>query len=163
MKVEATSEAKKDMAKIFGYRFDEDSYFPWWEENILWPIEKRWRDIVSVPKRIKWFWQRGTRGFSDRDSWDVHSWLAEIIPGAIARMREYDNSYPSIFIKKGKTHDQAKGDWHNVLKEIEDGFKAWQEIDGIGHDLPTDENIQRRKKFDRGMKLLHKYFDCLWD
>ena len=32
-----------------------------------------------LPREVKWFWQRGKRGYSDRDVWNMDDWFLDII------------------------------------------------------------------------------------
>lgn len=35
--------------------------------------------VIDFPAEIKYFWQRGRRGYSDRDVWDFDNYLANVI------------------------------------------------------------------------------------
>ena len=35
--------------------------------------------LSFIPKEIKWFFQRGFRGYSDRDVWNIDEWFLNII------------------------------------------------------------------------------------
>lgn len=46
-----------------------------------------WRDVKS-------FWQRGHRGWADRDVWDFRHYLCEVIPAAIDHLRQTKHGIP---------------------------------------------------------------------
>ena len=41
----------------------------------MWKIYRFFDFLRDIPKEIEWFFQRGIRGYSDRDVWDVSNWF----------------------------------------------------------------------------------------
>ena len=161
MKIEATPEAKKQMAKLMGYRLDETSRYPWWEENILWPVERVWNRITGVREDIEAFWQRGTRGYADRDCWGINWYISSWLPAALRTMinkkKGGGNGYPGW----GAANTLQK--WHQIVEAIAAGFEADYKL----HDGMIDRTSKRGKilveKRNKGMKLFIKWYDHLWD
>lgn len=127
----------------------------WFEENILWRIER----IIDIPKdfyrEIKYFIQRGRKGYCDRDLWGIDEWLSDILPKAIREFKKHNYGYPGY--GEAKTPKQ----WNKILSEIANGFEAWNKIDK----LPLKSKRYRKylAQFNKGMKLFHKWYGGLWD
>ena len=100
---------------------------------------------------LKYFLQRGRYGFSERDTWNLYSYLLYWLPKSIADLRHMAHGHP-----QGLTPER----WNFILKEIEDGFRAGQHMSEC--EMETDYEGEK-KKFDRGMKLFHRWFFALWD
>ena len=48
---------------------------------------KIYNTIEDFFLEIKWFIQRGQRGWSDRDSWSIDWWLSEIMPSILIKLK----------------------------------------------------------------------------
>ena len=124
-------------------------------------------------KEIKWFIQRGKRGWSDRDIWSFDNYLCEIIPPAVRELKN-GSGCPSGFYDEKNINNECQK-WYDILEEIAQGFEASQEITelhfnwkenkthGYVHEYDKEKNLQLTKKYNRGMDLLKKYFLSLWD
>ena len=111
----------------------------------------RW--IRNIPREMKWFFQRGLRGWSDYDVWDLDSYLNDWVPKAVKHLKSISHSHPVNLTPE---------EWDKILMKIAEGFEAnqkWKELDF--------KNITEAKKleatFKRGMKLFTKYYNDLWD
>ena len=136
------------------------------------------KEVLShILSHIKWAWQRVFRGWDDRVAMSMDSYLVEMIPQWIKRMKEYGNSYPPSL---------SKEKWSRVLDEISEGFKsgrqlidddfpAWDDLRGSGWlsgEIPHDsvfwdklkeQQDEALEKFGRGMELFVEFFWDLWD
>lgn len=60
----------------------------------FYPYSKRyylthpWTFIAATGRNIKAAWQRITRGWSDRDTWSLDTYLLEILPEMVDYLRE---------------------------------------------------------------------------
>lgn len=125
---------------------------------------------------VKYFIQRGRRGYSDRDLWDFDSYLSEIIPPAVRHLAKNASGCP------GETWDvkQVNNEchvWKEILEEIAQGFEAATQIKSLSrfskwlkteegfydHKVEKEKDKQLAAKFDKGMELFAKYFLNLWD
>lgn len=126
-------------------------------------------------RSIKYFWQRGVRGYSDEDIWDFNSYLCGIIPTALRKMRKDGYGCPSILYDKKRENDECHK-WHEILEAISQGFESAEFIqhhkylkftemeDGgkiLKHDYGSEKNAI--EKMDKGLELFAKYFINLWD
>ena len=71
-------------------------------------------------RAIKYFVQRGWRGYADCDHWDADAYLSAVIYGVIKDLKSNLMGYP-----QGLTEDQ----WSNILQEILDGLDAKHELE----------------------------------
>lgn len=141
--------------------------------------------IVDFPREVKYFIQRGKRGYSNRDVWGFDYYLAKVISGGIDKLIKNIHGYP------GKLKNIKQ--WISILRKIKKTFVMAEKIsDGELMYLPTgqyDYNDEKRKywikytkdnnkewdKNDRvmtkkenlayleGWRLFREYFGSLWD
>ena len=131
-------------------------------------------DLRDVPYRIKWFIQRGLRGWADCDWWNMDSYLVGIIIPMLKRFRGDTHGYPCGLTEKK---------WDSLLGEMIEGFEAaervindeyYKEVSGDSVEAiknASDEeikqwsamNIADQKLFSRKGKLFIKHFFGLWD
>lgn len=103
-------------------------------------------------KEVKYFFQRGIRGWCDRDLWSIDYYLCYIIPPMLRKYNKIRSGYPHFLTDK---------QWGKIIKTMADGFEAMKIID---NEFPSDkEEKELEKKFNEGMKLFVKYFRHLWD
>lgn len=128
---------------------------------------------MNILRKIKYFIQRGRRGYSDEDTWDFDSYLCKIIPPAIRELKK-GTGCPHEFYDKEKKNDEC-WKWKEVLEEIAQGFEAHDEINHMRYfqmkkegeyftqeiDKERLKNLTAKQK--RGMELFCKYFGNLWD
>lgn len=103
-------------------------------------------------KEIKWFWQRGRRGWADCDAWSMCDYLPDVIIGMLYNIRDNLHGHPISFDSPEK--------WKITLNLMIDGFVAAKEINDFKY---TDCNDVVWQRFQRGMNLFKKYFFSLWD
>lgn len=126
--------------------------------------------IKHIFQDIKWFCQRGKRGWADCDVWDFNDYLAGIIIAGLERLKKEHHGCSSEFWDEKVENDECHK-WSETLEIMIQGFKAYkdsydepkwikgkfkQEIDSKKIDL-------LEKKFQHGIKLFAKYFAHLWD
>lgn len=122
-----------------------------------------YNEISYFPKRIKWFFQRGWRGYADCDTWDFHSYLCKVIPGGLKQLAEENVGCPRDLYdcpeeNKNKTVvdceacKKLRGEcvachkWTEILNEIASGFERYlDEVldDGIGDRLYKDRKFEK--------------------
>ena len=78
--------------------------------------------IHDIFDNIKWFIQRGKRGWADCDaSWDADAYLATVIPAMIKYLKANGHGLPTL--TEDKTERQAEAEWNNILDDI---IFAWE-------------------------------------
>ena len=127
----------------------------------LFKPETKWESIKYFPVRL-WSWiedlwlntiaffQRGKRGFADKDVWGFDYYLAEVIAGGLKLLRENHGGHPL-----GLTDEK----WNSILDEIIEGFEARNNCESYEEFL----SIEADKKLNKSLELFAKYFQDLWD
>ena len=101
-------------------------------------------------REIKWFIQRGKRGYADCDVWDFDSYLSRVIANGVRELKD-GTGYPA---------DLSVRKWNTTLEKIAVGFEAQVKLP----DFPTREDEKKLLvKAKIGMELFQKYFKSLWD
>ena len=57
-------------------------------------LKKPWKFFNDTWLNLKAAWQRMTRGWANRDTWNLDSYLLEILPEMVDYLREHSHSYP---------------------------------------------------------------------
>lgn len=142
---------------------------------------------------IKCFWQRGCRGYADRDIWSLDGYIALVLSRSLIALRDTKHGIPSILEDlNGKLLfdlvPQAEGDapvpsgvattmkeaeriWNEKLTDIAKAFQDYYEIYDLIMQYPEErwdemhaEEQRRRERVESwAFPLLAKYFECLWD
>lgn len=109
---------------------------------------------ISFFKNMKWFFQRGRRGYSDCDTWSLDSYLISWLPEAIRTLAKRNFGYPPELDLKS---------WQEILEKIASGFQSWRELDDLPFDQHLKEFPSRNARFEESITLFAKYFRYLWD
>lgn len=147
-------------------------------------------DIPQWPRYVKWFVQRGSRGWADSDVWSVDWYLLKILPPMLRRLKNTKNGIPAGIIEDHDTNGQAEARWDKVMDELIEGFelkKLWDDdypkAVGFKKENPTSQWNQYsydfddpvwmaafkakekevQEKFNRSMDLLKTWFGAFWD
>lgn len=128
------------------------------------------RDIPWKLKQVKFFYQRGRRGWADCDVWGMDYYLARVIPGMLKDLRKNHNGYPATL--------ETDNEWVAIINKIIAGFEAhirltemenWA-IDSVTHLWTEEEKVKFRDldskdeaTYKEGMALLTEWFGALWD
>jgi hypothetical protein len=116
---------------------------PWWEHFF---------SPSSYYKPVKWFLQRGWRGYADSDVWSLDWYLRKFMPQALGDLKS-GPGYPS-----GLTEEK----WNKILDDIAAGFLAAHALADYDYETNTQrENLEKIQK--KGLKLFVKYFNSLWN
>lgn len=147
----------------------------------MWKIYKFFDFLRDIPKEIEWFFQRGIRGYSDRDVWDVSNWFENTVIPMLEQLQKTKHGYPM---------DTTEEQWNIILKNMIDYFKESTErycsekneytedylaslyennqkkCDGIEKEWIRRENEITKYKIEmknKAFKLFSKHFYNLWD
>lgn len=150
-----------------------------------------WENIKSFPREIKWFIQRGRRGWSDRDIWSFDLYLCKIIEGGLNDLAKNNHGCPSEYFDENKKDNEC-WKWEIQLELISNGFKEYREKvleNGLVHELYNNRDIkledhtvkttpeitkEEHEKLEKDIKevedrfkitfkLFQKNFSGLWD
>ena len=129
-------------------------------------------------KRIKYFIQRGKRGYSDEDTWDFHSYLCDILIPVLRNLSKNKMSCPVEFWDKENKNDECYK-WSEILESMAQGFEAAQMIcnmqyykmtkttfggsTGLTREIDEEKMKLLTEKYEKGIELFCKHFLSLWD
>ena len=151
-----------------------------------------WEYIPWFFRAIKYAWQRATKGYCDKDTWNLDRYYTQLFIDTLTFFRDNCHGYPSTYFYQNKDGYQT---WIDTLNELINHFSNSLEEDD--HDY-IDENIpdfdienwidkiqnyderakqlqqewlrkelkkdeKRKKELEEGMDLLKKVFFNLWD
>ena len=164
------------------FELTEDVFARWDKENAKWynkyfaiPFQRFIQAIKDFPSEAKWFYQRGSRGWSDRSAWSIDTWLVDNLIPMLERLKKEKLGIPlSMFKKKdgvdkdGNPTDEAsvlaEQRWDNVLNEIIYGLKCAKKIQDLDYDYKDKElSKQLTKSSRRSFELIGKHLFNLWD
>lgn len=118
--------------------------------------------------KIKWFFQRLFRGYSDYDLIDYGEFICQkILPSLKAWVAHERYGYPLDF--------ESLEDWNKVLDEIvwaveetatnrheHELYENWEK-DGLTPDERRGRAQEIWDRTDKGMKLFGEYLGAMWD
>ena len=164
------------------FELTEDVFARWDKENAKWynkyfviPFYTFIYAIGEFPSKVKWFYQRGSRGWSDRSAWSIDSWLVDNLIPMLERLKRDKHGTPSTMFRKkdgvdkdGNSTDEAnilaEQRWDNVLNEIIYGLKCAKKIEDSDYDYEDKELTKRlTKSSQRSFELIGKHLFSLWD
>ena len=141
------------------------------------PDTNKWQDAYYATRRgfyklnpkdryrdVKWFIQRGRRGWSDRDVWSFDYYIAKVHIGGLTRLRDHHAGVPMDIGADYKDIDDADKVWCAYIDKMIAGFQAHITLADLDFDYKDPEarnDLQR--KYDTSMRLYKKYFGDLWD
>lgn len=109
--------------------------------------------IYELYLRVKWFIQRGHKGYADCDVWSLDHYLAGWLPEALERLQVNKVGHPLGMTSRG---------WQTRLGTMRDGFLAVREIEDMNFTTPHESQILQRR-MARGLNMFAKHFLSLWD
>ncbi len=151
--------------------------------NWKYPICSLKNLFEDLRRDIKSFFQRGIRGYADKDVWSFDHYLSNIIYNGLNRLQTIKHGFP-CGLDENSEKDEEK--WDRTLQTMIDGFEAANEVcedsfidkccskteteNFLGIEVPKLDidkyekecNI-RKEKLSKAMDLFKKYFFDLWD
>ena len=123
-------------------------------ERIYYRIMRNAKDFVyevkSIPRRIKYRFQRMYRGWSDRDASDIDVWFLSVMPEMLKYQREHFLSIPGDF-----DPETGADDWKEILSLMEHYFRC-----AGTHECCSNGKDRDRYK-DMAFDLFREWFFCL--
>lgn len=143
----------------------------WWDYIESWWYKFFWNWFSSIPAEIKYFIQRGVRGYSDRDLWDFSDYLVNLLLSGLVEYKSISTGHPPHF---------TEGEWRDILNGMIEGFTIVKKCQ-IGDEMfwggmltkaektRTASNkirwttTQEERQVMKAFKLLRDNFWSLWD
>lgn len=105
-------------------------------------------------RNIKWFFQRGVKGYCDADLWNIDTWFCKVMKPMLIEFRKYNNGIFNQLYSK-YDHDEAVRKQDEILRRMIDL------VDGMNFEEHENcDNIEDCK--DEFFELFSKYFYELW-
>lgn len=102
--------------------------------------------VIGFPRYtyygIKYFIQRGRRGWADCDTWSLDNYLSEWLPAALRHLKETKHGVPCGMFDGLPQDDNGNGTeeawpiaearWDDIMNKMIAGFEAWERMeDGL--------------------------------
>lgn len=122
-------------------------------QNCYYEIKRTSEVPMDTYRAIKWFIQRGKRGYSDNDIWGFYDYLAEIISKGANELERQVHGVPGELAEKFKDKDDPNGidnaivEWKRILREIAWTFEAVCKINS--HDWVMIFDERSRNKYTK--------------
>ena len=166
------------------FELTEDVLARWDKENekrynkyFVIPFHTFINTIKNFPSEVKWFYQRGSRGWSDRSAWSIDTWLVNNLIPMLERLKKEKLGVPSSMYRdedgmrrNGEADVLAEQRWNNVLNEIIYGLKCAKKLQDMDYDYEDKELTKRLTKSSqlqrssaRSFELIGKHLFNLWD
>src|SRR6266853_4104629 len=117
--------------------------------------------LIELYDNVKWFIQRGCRGYSEREVWGWCTHHANMMIGVLRHLRKYKHGHP-IGLTPGK--------WAKKLNVMEQGFQAFMDDENdvtsykqLSHKEYRKLIFRRQRKLMLGLKYFRAYYANLWD
>ena len=166
------------------YRLKDYKEFSFWKRTVKNCFYENPRHLI---RWVKYFFQRGSRGWADCDWWEMHSYLCEIIIPMLKKLKENKHGVPC---ELDENFDEAVKKWNVNIDAMITAFEAADRIlnddyykeewsKAIGdrdlEDVLSDEDMRKlvektykmakadEKVFHKNVKVFTRWFFSLWD
>ena len=145
------------MSKLF-----EDFKISWYERYIWWPICRLWDDIeYYLYYKPKYFIQRGKRGYSDRDIWNMDSYLSKLLPDMLEHLANISNSYPIEISSKEWTKMLKK--WAKDIRKASSKPKYPAKFTDKALEKLRKDHDEKQALIENTFTEIGEYYFNLWD
>lgn len=126
-------------------------------EKFYYRIKRFWENKIKYP--IKWFFQRGIRGYDDRAHWNMNWWFLKIAPKIIREIKERTPGTPV---------DIEYDEWMNILEKMASYFENSLKEEDLSYEDYGEyekyiEHLKKQKEnLDAGLELFIRHFNDLW-
>lgn len=156
---------------------------PLWQRvylSVKWATYRYYNNIEYFIRGIRWFIQRGKRGWGVNDTWNFDHYLTRVIAEGVAYLRLTKMGYPTT-VKNSE-------EWNKILKKIETTFlyarliseaelyyipsHKWtskeyyetnERFNNGKHGKMRCMRYDESKSYEEGWRLFQRYFFNLWD
>lgn len=92
--------------------------------------------------------QRAERGWADCDTWNLDTYISQVLGEALIHLRDHTQGYPSNITEE---------EWSDILTRMASGFTRWADH----FDDPDEQDAYRQVR--ASIRLMHRWFGHLWD
>jgi len=108
--------------------------------------------LIALYDHVRYFIQRGYRGYSDRDVWSIDYYLNSWMPQALEQLKRTTHGHPIGMTKK---------QWEHRLDQMINAFKIAKNIDYYTYVKPEECRAARRQ-FRKNFDVFKNYYFSLW-
>lgn len=119
-------------------------------------------------RKLKWFYQRGSRGYADCDVWSLDWHLTSYMGKALRDLAEQVHGVPAIDVRLVPPEDPNDmwtltiEEWRETIIYLAETFDLARKVED--YDVSGVEEMERiMKRFHHGMLMFSEYFFNLWD
>ena len=131
--------------------------------------------INEIKKEIRWFFQRGKKGYCDKDLWELNTWFATTFSNMLKEFSEMAVDYPpgfpdfdvntapegqimphNICDSEERENNKQYLAWKAAIKETADLFA---DTGGYWIDIPSEK---AKMSCNKAFEFLKKNFFDLW-
>lgn len=106
-------------------------------------------------RQLRWFWQRGRRGYSDQDVWNFDTYIAGIIGRGVRDLRECGHGHPDDIM--------TEEEWHSILDRISGPLLTYSDGDKWRDGYTYEEEMRRYDAAREAMHLFAEHLGGMWD
>ena len=118
--------------------------------NIGWKIQHVWEWPSNRLDDLKWYHQRGTRGYSDSDVWGFDYYLSDVVVGGLKKLKEDKIGCPCLDGFGTNSSEQTDSQFNDMQKEWERrldcmifAFETTKKIQSNDLIVPQNDNHDR--------------------
>lgn len=167
--------------------FDKDTYYPWTYPS------NWWKNVRTFFRNIRFGWQRATKGFCDRDVWNLDGYYMDLFHVTLRHLAEHHYGFPGVepfetdekwteflydlsfkFYQANEENEffptPCADKWCEWLREHPSSHPWNDKDDGEVNPYNAEmyeeskENWEKQKAvFDEAWKMLGEHFFSLWD
>ena len=178
-------QAKENYMNLEEFKAELRNHRKKWFFPIEFAYYRVYNFLTEIPSQLRWFQQRVTRGFDDRDMWGLDTAITAFVYPRIKFFNKWQKEHgmgvPADFEKN-------PAEWLEVLNKIELAFEHMAKdnfLCGFGtkdfHSVPDKDAFKDPADFEQAMKewrrrsdviaqeietgldLFRKYYHGLWD
>lgn len=130
-------------------------------KNLAYWLKEPWTLVTELPQNwlssVRWFWQRGRRGYSLKDTWNLDWYLLSWLPEALEDLADGAHGYPS-YPGEPEPTKWTFDTWTDHLRDLACRLrKVREEMDNV------TETEQTYEEFEKVWAELGEVFFNLWD
>ncbi len=135
----------------------------------------RFGKLYTFRNEIKWFFQRGIKGYCEKDLWELNNWFATTFSRMLKEFGEDTLDYPPGFpdlpatnLPEGSLNSNIIG--ASVVEEDFNKFLAWKvaikeaanQFAATKNDCAFTPSLEAKASCNRAFEFLRKYYFDLW-
>ncbi len=122
----------------------------------------RWGIIHDIRQNIKFFIQRGRKGYCEKDLWEINTWFSQTVSRMMKEFSKKNLAYP-------ETSDTICPRYNEMSEE--EKYRKWTELTyqigillekSVGYTYPWEQDETRIRAKDKAFDLMRDNFFDLW-